>query len=253
MLLPVPGLRGLRVSFVPVIVRARVQWKAVDHCTFHVEADESRVNRAIGELYAALVGQNLVFAERFERGIFSSESQQRLRQLALGLCAIGAALSCYILVVVPRWCATFGFGLICFSLFGILGLIFFRIQDTQIWLKSKSRRWVGKRLRKYADKTLAPMRDASPVEIEYTLDDGQVSGQWLRNGRPDRHWMRELDRFAYVGENVCAIFAKKTAAYPKVVIVHSDRASVEAILEARAVEVSPLPTELPDDYGPATT
>ena len=61
--------------------------------TFHVQADESRVNHAIGELYAALVGQNLVFAERFERGIFSSESQRRLRQLALGLCAIGFGLA----------------------------------------------------------------------------------------------------------------------------------------------------------------
>ena len=48
---------------------------------------------------------------------------------------------------------------------------------------------------------------------------------------------------------MCAIFAKKSAFHPKVIIVHCDRETLSAMLESRGVEVSPLPLQLPDEYG----
>jgi hypothetical protein len=216
---------------------------------FRVQVDESRVNRAIAELWTALAGQNVVYAQRFERGIFSPASQRFLRGLALVLCATGLALSGYILASVPVGCGSFGFGLMTFAAFGIFGLGFFRVFEIQASMQKRARRWVGKVLRKRANKTLAPMRDASPVEVEYTVDNDRVIGRWLRAGRTERDGMRKRDSVASGGATVCAIFAKKTAQHPRVVMVHTDRASLAAMLEARGVEVAPLPLDLPDEYG----
>jgi len=222
----------------------------MEPAVYRVQVDESRVDRAIAELWSALAGQNVAYSRRFERGIFSPLSQQRLRALALALCAIGLALSCYILASVPVGCGSFTFGLLCFAAFGLLGFSFYHMTDIQQSLRVRSRRWVGKVLRRRADKTLGPMRSALPVEIEYTFADDQVRGQWLRDGQPERNWKRKLDRFAYVGEAVCAIFAKKSSHHPRVVILHTDRERIAAMLEARGVEIAELPREIPEEYGP---
>lgn len=223
----------------------------MEPAVFRVEVDESRVNRAIGELWTALAGQNVVYSRRFERGMFSPVSQRRLRALALTVCAIGAALSCYILATVPVGCGSFTFGLLCLTAFGSFGLVFFQMFELQATMQKRARRWTGKILRKRAGRTLAPMRDASPVQIEYTLADDEVRAQWLRDGRPQRNWKRKLDTFAYVGDAVCALFAKKTSHHPRVVIVHTDRESVAAMLAARGVEVADIPQNLPEEYGSA--
>ena len=172
-----------------------------------------------------------------------------MRALALTVCAIGVTLSLYILVTVPVGCGSFGFGLICLALFGISGLIFNRMLELQGWMQSRMRKWSGKKLLQRAGKALAAMRDAGPVDIEYIIADDEIRGQWILNGEPQRSWMRKLDPFAYVGESMCAIFSKKSAFHPRVIMLHSDRESVAAMLESRGVEVSPLPTQLPEEYN----
>jgi hypothetical protein len=152
----------------------------MEAATFRVQVDESRASRAIEELWTALVGQNVVYSRRFERGIFSGSAQRNLRNLALVVCALGVALACYILFSVPVGCASFGFGLICLAVFGLLGLVFFRLLEFQESLQKRARSWAGAIFRKRAGKTLAPMRDASPVAVEYLLADDCVFARFFR-------------------------------------------------------------------------
>jgi hypothetical protein len=217
--------------------------------TLRVRVDRARVERATAELETALAAQNVAFAERFEHRWFPPDKQRVARAVALVVCALGVGLSLFLIVASPPGCSSAAFGKIFFGCFGILALAFFRIFDIQASLQSHSRRWTGGRLRKHASKNLAAMLEAAPLEIEYTLDDGKIAARWIQEGKPEKSWQRDLGKFAYVGDCLCAIFPKRRSFYPTVLVLHSDSAALARALEAQGVEVGDLPEEIPHDYG----
>jgi hypothetical protein len=228
-----------------------------------VAISPERLDAIERELNLAAIAMNHRYAQRIQnRFLPSGKWRLRVRQLTLGLCALGLGCCALLIALTPAASFERQFSYFALALLLVLTWFFYRLDAIENWLQLQSRRLASRSLGYFARKTMKPARLLEPDECAYQRQDGTVHVQWLRR-RPEQPsepdaprpiLLRELSistdkyRFALMGQHMTALCKKPKSTRPHLVVFAVGE-EFARVFGTQDREVEPLPTDMAEGYS----
>lgn len=203
---------------------------------YRVDIDGEFVEQATAELFGCLWAQRQAYIDRFHSSRFIKSTQTVLRYLGLSLSVLGLLLCLLVGLLTPSWCPAWFEVRVFIPAFLVLMLIFYYLPKADDYLRAWVRRFSRKSCEKHARKCLSQLKALVPLTVEYEFKDNEVSCYRCRGGQRIPAWVKRISGAALQSDKVTSFYKRKTSLYPRVILLHGDRETVNPLLKGLPIE-----------------